>query len=73
MRGSARGHSNGFSRGVAAAAAAENSRDASARFAFSDDCHVVEIHRMNLSDVDEASRLVNSIESAASLFLTITT
>jgi len=73
VRGSARGHSNGFSRGVAAAAAAENSRDASARFAFSDDCHVLEIHRMNLSDVDEASRLVNSVESAVSLFRALLT
>jgi hypothetical protein len=73
VRGSARGHSNGVSRDVAAAAAAENSRDASARFAFSDDCHVLEINRKNLSDVDEASRLVNSIESAVRLFRALLT
>jgi hypothetical protein len=42
-------------------------------FIFSDDCLVLKIHRMNLSDVDEASRLVNSVESAASLFRALLT
>ena len=66
-------HTDSFSRGVAAAAAAEISRDASAWFALFDDNHVVEIHRLNLSDVDEASRLVNSIESAVSRFRALLT